>query len=280
MGDRERQGGAECVDPGQQLDVGRHHQPEGDHAGDRDRDVRGRVAAVQLAQPARDLAVDRQRVDVAGDAEHRGRRRPEEHRRGDQRDDPAHHVGHPARVIGGDDAEDRVLDELGAERGLGASRPGDDRDRHQRDRRHPGVDQRHGDRADRDDPLQIAAAHVDVRRQVGGGLDPRVGEHRDHRRVDDVDEVRAGEEVELGGEPVGVPDGERADGDHRELHQQVGQREHGQRALALAAADVEDIEQAGDRRSPRRRSRSPSPARRSRRRSAPGSAGPRSPPGR
>ena len=230
VGDRDRQGRAEGVDAGQQLDVGRDHQAEGDHAADRDRHVGGRLAPLQLAQPAGDLAVDRQRVDVAGDAEHRGVGGPEEDRRGDQRHHPAHRVGDPVRVEGGDDAQHRLLDELAAERGLGTVRPGDHRHRHQRDRRHPGVDERHRDRPQRGDPLQVAAVDVDVGREVGGGLDPGVGEHRDHRRVDDVLEAGVGEEVELFGQPVGVHDDERADDDHRQLQAEVGQRQQRQRA--------------------------------------------------
>ena len=120
--------------------------------------------------------------------------------------------------------------------------PGDDRHRHQRDRRHARVDERHGDGADRDDPLQVARVDVDVRGEVGGRLDPGVGEHRDHRGVDDVAEARAGEEVELVGEPVGVEDGEHADDDHRELQGDVGEGEDGQRPLAAAAGDVEGVE--------------------------------------
>ena len=207
--------------------------------------MRGRVAAVQLAQPAGDLAVDRQRVDVARDAQHRRRRRPEEHRHGDQRDDPAHHVGHPGGVVGGDDAEHRGADVFVAERGMRAVRPGDHRHGHQRNRRHPGVDDRHRERAQRDDPLEVARAHLDVRRQVGGGLDPGVGEHRDHRGVDHVLDARAGEEMDLVGEPLGVQHGERADPDHRHLQGDVRQGEDAERALAAAAGDVEHVERAG-----------------------------------
>ncbi len=77
--------------------------------------------------------------------------------------------------------------------------------------------------------LQVARPHVDVGGQVRGRLDPGVGEHRDHRGVDDVDDARVGEEVELGGEPVGVQDGEHADDDHRQLQGDVGEREHARR---------------------------------------------------
>ena len=136
---------------------------------------------------------------------------------------------------GGDDAEHRVLDVLAAERRLGAVRAGDDRHRHQRDRRHPGVDQRHRDRPERGDPLQVAAAHFDVRGEVGGRLDPGVGEHRDDRRVDDVLEVRVAEEVDLFGQPVGVHHDDHADGDHHQLQRQVGEREEGERALFARA---------------------------------------------
>ena len=66
-----------------------------------------------------------------------------------------------------------------------------------------------------------------------------------HRRVDDVDEVRAGEEIELGGQPVGVPDRKHADEDYGQLQEDVGQRQPGKRPLARAAADVADVEQAG-----------------------------------
>ena len=76
---------------------------------------------------------------------------------------------------------------------------------------------------------------VDVGREVGGGLDPGVGEHRDHRGVDDVDDARVGEEVELVGEPVGVEDGEHADDDHRQLQGDVGEGEDGE-ASARARA--------------------------------------------
>ena len=79
-----------------------------------------------------------------------------------------------------------------AERRFGAVRAGDHGYRHQRDRRHPGVDERHRDRPEAGDPFQVAAADFDVRGEVGGGLDPGVGEHRHHRRVDDVAQVRVG----------------------------------------------------------------------------------------
>ena len=224
--------------------VGRD-EADRDQAGEHDRDVRGRVAAVELAQPAGDLAVDRQRVDVARDAEHRRRRRPEQHRRGDQGDDPAHRVAHPGRVVGGDDAEHRRLHEFAAERRFRALRAGDDRDRHQRDRGHPGVDERHRDGAEGDDPLEVARVHVEVRGEVGGGLDPGVGEHRDHRGVDDVGDAGVGEEVDLVDQPVGVQDGERADPDHGDLQGDVGERQHAQRALTAAPGDAGDVERAG-----------------------------------
>ena len=207
-------------------------QADRDQAAERDRHVGRRRAAVELAEPAGDLAVDRQRVDVAGDAEHRGASPP---RTGPARrpaPPPSASCRRPRRVEGGDDAQHRLLDELAAERGLRPVRPGDDRHRHQRDRRHPGVDQRHRDRPDAGDPLQVAAADVDVRREVGGGLDPGVGEHRDDRRVDDVAEARVGEEVELVGEAVGVHDDEDADDDHRQLQAEVGEGEQGRASAA------------------------------------------------
>ncbi len=142
-------------------------------------------------------------------------------------------------MVGGDDAEHRRLDEFVAEGGFRAVRAGDDRHRHQRDRRHAGVDERHGEGADRDDPLEVARVDVDVGGEVGGGLDPGVGEHRHHRRVDDVVEVGAGEEVDLVGEAVGMEDGEHADDDHRQLQGDVGEGEDRQRPLAAAAGDVE-----------------------------------------
>ena len=122
--------------------------------------------------------------------------------------------------------------------------PGDHRHRHQRDRRHPGVDQRHRDRPERDDPLQVARLDVDVGGEVGSGLDAGVGEHGDDGRVDDVPEAGAGEEVELRGEAVGVPDDEHADDDHRQLQADVGEGEKGERALAPPPGDVEDVEDA------------------------------------
>ena len=117
------------------------------------------------------------------------------------------------------------LDELGAERRVGPVGPGDDRHRHQRDGRHAGVDERHRERPDRDHPLQVARMDVDVGGEVGGRLDPRVGEHRDDRGVDDVDDARVAEEVELVGEAVGVEDDEHADDDHRQLQGDVGEGE-------------------------------------------------------
>ena len=124
-------------------------------------------------------------------------------------------------------------------------RTGDDRHRHQRDRRHAGVDQRHGEGADRDDSLQVARPDVDVGGEVGGSLDPGVGEHRHHCRVDDVVEVGTGEEVDLIGEAVGMEDRQGADADHRQLQGDVGEGEDGERALPAATGDVEDVEQAG-----------------------------------
>ena len=163
---------------------------------------------------------------------------------GDRRDQPAHRFGDPGRFVGGDDAQHRLLDELAAERRVRSIRTADHRHRHQRDRRHPGVDERHPERADAGHPLQVLAADVDVGGEVGGGLDPGVGEHRDHRGVDDVAETGIGEEVELGGEAVGLHDDQAADDDHRQLQAEVGEGEQGQRALPLAPGDVEDVEHA------------------------------------
>jgi hypothetical protein len=81
--------------------------------------------------------------------------------------------------------------------------------------------------------------------EVGGRLDPGVGEHRDDRRVDDVAQARVAEEVDLLGQPVGVHDDDRADHDHRQLQAEVGERYEGEAALAAAAGDVEDVEDAG-----------------------------------
>ena len=144
----------------------------------------------ELAQPARDLAVDRERVDVAGDAEHRGRRRP---RRG------------PARRPG---------------RRSSASRPRPRPGRRPRRRRAPAPRRtrcrapspapaarrppappsarsppcrrrRAAPRGRRAETIRFRSrgSHVDVGREVGGGLDPGVGEHREHRGVDDVGEA-------------------------------------------------------------------------------------------
>ena len=71
-------------------------------------------------------------------------------------------------------------------------------------------------------------------------------------------EARVGEEVELFGEAVGVHDDEHADDDHRQLQGEVGEGEDGERPLAAAAGDVEDVEHAGGDDHRRRRSRSPS----------------------
>ena len=54
-----------------------------------------------------------------------------------------------------------------------------------------------------------------------------------------------GEEVELFGQAVGVDDRQDADDDHRQLQDDVGEGEDGERPLAAAAGDVEDVEHAG-----------------------------------
>ncbi len=60
-----------------------------ERGGDQDRHVRGRSATAELAEPARDLAVGGEHVDVPGEAEHRHVRGEEEDQRRD-RDDRRH----------------------------------------------------------------------------------------------------------------------------------------------------------------------------------------------
>ena len=116
-------------------------------------------AAVELAEPARDLAVGGEHVDVAREAEHRRVRRPDQRRRDDRDDRDLHHGSRPRP------ARSSAPRRAPGSRGrcvpsavCGAVRRRHHRHRHQRDHRDAEVDQRH-ERRRRDDELaQVARA--------------------------------------------------------------------------------------------------------------------------
>ena len=139
------------------------------------------------------------------------------------------------------------------------SGPRNDRHRHQRDRRHPGVDQRqeHGGRADH--AAQIPRPPLQVGGQVGGRLDPGERERGHRQRLHEVPGGRRREQVDVRGQQIGVHGDDRPDRDHGELQGDVGERQDDQRALADVAGEAGDVD-AGRERDHRGRDRDLRPA--------------------
>ncbi len=101
---------AEGRDAEQELEVGGEHEQHGQQRADADDHDRRRARRVQVADPRRELAVDREPVAEPRDAEHRrvaGRR---QHGDGGDRDEVAQRLAQPLLLEGGDDAEHRRLD--------------------------------------------------------------------------------------------------------------------------------------------------------------------------
>ena len=119
---------------------------------DEDRDVGGAVAGMDLAQALGQLAVLAHRVGEPGDADQAGVGRDQQDHRGEDADVEAQRVGQAgaeAEVL--DDAEDRVVGELGAELGrvLAGGVLGD-RHRRERDDRDQQVEAEHRDDGEAD----------------------------------------------------------------------------------------------------------------------------------
>ena len=150
-------------------------------------------------------------------------------------------------VVVGDHPQDRLLDVAAGERRLRPVRGGFNRHRHQRDRRYPRVDQRDRDRPHPQHPLQVTRLELELGREVAGCLDPRVGDRRDHQRVDEVLDGRRAEEVQLVGQPVGVEHHDQPHDDHQQLQTQLRESQHDQPPLAVSAGHVRDVEDRGQR---------------------------------
>ena len=141
--------------------------PIANSGGDHDRDVRGRSRAAELAEPARDLAVGREHVGVPGEAEHRHVRGEEEDQGRDRDDRPLEDLRQPLRREGRRDAEHRRVLERRRQRRGRAVGAGDDRQRHQRDERHPDVDERNDERARAEHVAEVLAAPGEIGGEVG-----------------------------------------------------------------------------------------------------------------
>ncbi len=152
------------------------------------------------------------------------------------------HPGSNAEVIPRTGASSKVR----RERRLRPAGPVDHRQRHQRHHRHPDVDERDDDAAGAEDVAEVLLPPGEVRGEIGGGLDAREGDHRDHERIGEVAERRRRQQVELVGERRRVPDDDEPDDDDEELQQEVGGGDRDEPALAPVAREADEVDDGDD----------------------------------
>ena len=152
----------------------------------------------------------------------------------------------PGRVVGGDDAEHRRLDVL-CRRAPSRGRPGRRRPAPPSARSPPSPRRPSGTAKAPSETIRFRSRgrDVDVRRQVRGGLDPGVGEHRDHRRVDDVVEVGAVKRSIWSVRRSGWKTASTPTTITASCRAMSARARTASEALAAAPGDVEDVEHAG-----------------------------------
>ncbi len=234
--DRERQQRAERVDADEELEVRRQHEPRRGGRGREDDHVWRPPAPVQPADRTRYLAVGRERVAHARDAEHRRSGCREQSQRAPDRDRVLEHVGEPLGVERLHHAQHGRLDVRRPEGGHPVvNREG--ADPYQRD---PDVNQHNhrGARADQQLDLLAAGGHLpgDARRR----LDPGERDHRDRQREREIGPARSGSEVDARGEVVPIEYQHESEHDDQRLKDQVGDRDQQARADA-AGADAGEV---------------------------------------
>ena len=139
----------------------------------------------ELAEPARDLPVGGQHVDVPREPQHRRLAAQVSTERRDR------HHGHLQQSESQRGSKALTTPSTGSSMYVPPSAVcgpcgGDDRHRHQRDRRHPRVDERHSIAPAPTTRRRSRRRQLEVGREVGGRLDAGERERRDHQGLDEV----------------------------------------------------------------------------------------------
>jgi len=120
----------------------------------------------------------------------------------------------------------------------------DHRQCRQRDHGNAGVDAEHGDQHEVDGLGDVVAGVLGLLGHVRDGLDPRVGDHRDRQREDQLRPARSQPEMHLVDQQRGVEHEHEAEADEQHLRAEVGDRQEQVELGRLAqAADVQGGEQ-------------------------------------
>ena len=253
MREREREHRAERVHIPEEFGLSGDDRHAGDAAEQEDADPRRAEARMQAAQPVRDLAVQAHRVHEPRHADDARIRRDEQDRRREQAHiDLAHRLQRPeVQVL--DDAEDRVAGVAAMrlaraeQRRVVPARLAVHGKRRQRDHRQRRVDREHREHHALDRARYRSRLVARLLRHVRDRLDPRVGDHPDRDRDQEVAPARRGAEVHVADQHVRRQHERDPDHHQQELRREVDHRQEDVQARSLFDADdVDDRQQRHD----------------------------------